>query len=141
MQRPWLLAACCWSLAGRWLALPQVLDQPRGCRRSRRCGACCWWSRQSSAGLATGRPARYPLRLTLLSVWVVLLIHLGVFRTAAPAYDVQAASRVIAGAQADGLQVAIATRYHGQFGFAGRLSRPLLQLDAGRARLGSATPA
>jgi hypothetical protein len=76
------------------------------------------------------RPVRYPQRLTLLSVWLVLLIHLGVYRTAAPAYDLKDAAEVIAAAQADGLEVAMATRYHGQFGFPGRLSRPLLQLDA-----------
>ena len=75
----------------------------------------------------------YPLRMALLSVFVTGLVYVGIFRTAAPAYDMQAVSRAIATAQANGLTVASVSRYHGQFGFAGRLQQPLLQLDAGGA--------
>jgi 4-amino-4-deoxy-L-arabinose transferase-like glycosyltransferase len=75
----------------------------------------------------------YPLRMAILSVFVTAVVYVGVFRTAAPAYDMQAVSRVIAAAQANGLHTASVSRYHGQFGFAGRLQQPLLQLDAGGA--------
>ena len=78
------------------------------------------------------QPLDTPQRLTLFSVAVIVILHLGVFRTGAPAYDVQSASRVIARAQAGGREVAIATRYHGQFGFAGRLTQPIVQLEADR---------
>ena len=74
-----------------------------------------------------------PQRLTLFSVLVIVVLHLGVFRIAAPAYDLQSASRVIARAQAAGHEVAIAARYHGQFGFAGRLTQTLVQLPADAA--------
>jgi 4-amino-4-deoxy-L-arabinose transferase-like glycosyltransferase len=75
-------------------------------------------------------PVEYPQRLTLFSVVVMVILHLGVYRAGAPAYDMQSASRVIAAAQAAGREVAIAARYHGQFGFAGRLTQPLVQLEA-----------
>jgi 4-amino-4-deoxy-L-arabinose transferase-like glycosyltransferase len=75
----------------------------------------------------------YPLRMALLSVFVTGLVYVGIFRTAAPAYDMQAVSRAIATAQANGLNVASVSRYHGQFGFTGRLQQPLVQLDAGGA--------
>jgi fermentation-respiration switch protein FrsA (DUF1100 family) len=71
--------------------------------------------------------------MTLFSVFVVGVIYAGIFRTAAPAYDVQAVSRVIAAAQAAGRQVASVARYHGQFGFAGRLQQALVQLDGDSA--------
>ena len=75
----------------------------------------------------------YPLRMALLSVFVTGLVYVGIFRTAAPAYDMLAVSRAIATAQANGFTVASVSRYHGQFGFAGRLQQPLVQLDAGGA--------
>lgn len=75
----------------------------------------------------------YPLRMALLSVFVTGVVYVGVFQTAAPAYDMQAVSRVIAAAQANGLRIASVARYHGQFGFAGRLQQPLVPLDAGGA--------
>ena len=71
--------------------------------------------------------------MTLLSVFVVGVVYAGIFRTAAPAYDMQAVSRVIATAQADGLRVASVSHYHGQFGFVGRLQQPLVRLDADSA--------
>ena len=75
----------------------------------------------------------YPLRMAILSVFVTAVVYVGIFRTAAPAYDMHAVSRVIAAAQANGLHTASVSRYHGQFGFTGRLQQPLLQLDAGGA--------
>jgi 4-amino-4-deoxy-L-arabinose transferase-like glycosyltransferase len=74
--------------------------------------------------------ARYPVRMTLFSVFVAGVIYAGIFRTAAPAYDVQAVSRVIAAAQAAGRRVASVAHYHGQFGFIGRLQQALVQLDS-----------
>ena len=72
--------------------------------------------------------APYLLRISLLSVFVVAVAQLGVFRKAAPAYDLQAASRLLAKAQEEGREVAVITRYHGQFGFYGRLQQPLLYI-------------
>jgi hypothetical protein len=71
--------------------------------------------------------------MTLVSVCVLLVAQLGVFPAAAPAYDLHAASRLVAQAQAEGREVAAVTRYHGQFGFYGRLVQPLEQLDADTA--------
>ena len=131
MQRPWLLSGVLLVTGGTLAVVPLVLDSTAWLQTiSPLWGLLLVVTAVVVLVFPPTRPAQYPLRLTLLSVWVVLLIHLGVYRTAAPAYDVQAVSELIAGAQADGLEVAIATRYHGQFGFAGRLSRPLVQLDA-----------
>jgi len=52
-----------------------------------------------------------------------------VFRKAAPAYDLQAASHLLAQAQETGRKVAVITRYHGQFGFYGRLKQPVLYIE------------
>ena len=79
------------------------------------------------------RPVQYPLRITLLSAFVIGIVHVGIFRIAAPAYDLQAASRVIATAQADGRSIASVRRYHSQFEFYGRLTRPVVQLEADQA--------
>ena len=130
-QRPWLLSGVLLVTGGALAVVPRVLDSATWLPDiSPLWGLLLMATAVMLLLLPALRPAQYPLRLALLSVWVVLLIHLGIYRTAAPAYDVQAVSELIAGAQANGHEVAIATRYHGQFGFAGRLSRPLLQLDA-----------
>jgi 4-amino-4-deoxy-L-arabinose transferase-like glycosyltransferase len=80
------------------------------------------------------RAARYPAAVALLTCGVLAVVYLGVFRVAAPAYDLRAASRVIAAAEAAGRPVANLSAYHGQFGFYGRLTRPIETLDPGRAR-------
>jgi hypothetical protein len=79
------------------------------------------------------RPVQYPLRITLLSAFVIGIAHVGVFRIAAPAYDLQAASRMIATAQAEGRRVASVRRYHSQFEFYGRLTQPVIQLKIDQA--------
>jgi hypothetical protein len=58
------------------------------------------------------------------------VLQLGLFTAASPAYDMRPIGRFIAQAQAQGRKVAVADRYHGQFGFPGRLLQPLEQLDA-----------
>ena len=75
------------------------------------------------------------LRVSLLSVFVIVVAQLGVFRKAAPAYDLQPASQLLAQAQAQGRPVAMMTRYHGQFGFYGRLDQPVLYIPANRIRV------
>jgi 4-amino-4-deoxy-L-arabinose transferase-like glycosyltransferase len=79
------------------------------------------------------RAAQYPTVVALLSSAVLGVVYLGVFRVAAPAYDLRAASRVIAAAEAAGRPVASLSAYHGQFGFYGRLTRPIEILDRGQA--------
>ena len=49
-------------------------------------------------------------------------------RIGAPAYDLEAASAVIARAQAGGHPVAVTQHYHGEFGFYGRLTRPVQEV-------------
>lgn len=75
----------------------------------------------------------WPLRMAVLSVLVVCIGEIGVLRIGAPAYDVREASRLLARAQADGQPVAVQARYHGEFGFHGRLRAPLVQLGPGEA--------
>ncbi len=83
--------------------------------------AALWWSRPM-------QPQHYPLRMALLSVLAVCIGQLGVLRIGAPAYDMHAASRLIARIQAAGHTVAAESRYHGEFTFHGRLRQPLVQL-------------
>ncbi|HEX9180699.1 MAG TPA: hypothetical protein VF859_09915, partial [Burkholderiales bacterium] len=74
------------------------------------------------------RMAQYPVAVAFASAGVLTCVYLGVFRVAAPAYDLRAASRVIAAAEAAGQPVASLSAYHGQFGFYGRLARPIENL-------------
>jgi len=80
------------------------------------------------------RMAQYPLAVALLSAGVLASVYLGVFRLAAPAYDVREASRVIAAAEAAGRPVASLSDYHGQFEFYGRLARPIEHLSPEQAQ-------
>jgi len=75
------------------------------------------------------RMAQYPFAVALLSAGVLASVYLGIFRVAAPAYDLREASRVIAAAEAAGRPVASLSDYHGQFGFYGRLTRPIEDLS------------
>jgi 4-amino-4-deoxy-L-arabinose transferase-like glycosyltransferase len=86
--------------------------------------------------LVMSRPLRmeqYPLAVTVLSAGTLATVYLGVFRIAAPAYDLREASRVIAAAEAAGQPVASLSDYHGQFGFYGRLAHPIENLSAEQA--------
>jgi 4-amino-4-deoxy-L-arabinose transferase-like glycosyltransferase len=81
--------------------------------------------------LAIMKPLRmvhYPLAVAVLSAAVMAVLYLGVLRIAAPAYDIRAASHVVAAAQAAGQPVASLSNYHGQFDFYGRLARPIAEL-------------
>jgi 4-amino-4-deoxy-L-arabinose transferase-like glycosyltransferase len=79
------------------------------------------------------RMAQYPPTVAFLSAGVLTVVYLGVFRLAAPSYDLREASRVIASAEAAGRPVASLSDYHGQFGFYGRLARPIEHLSPEQA--------
>ena len=70
---------------------------------------------------------------TIASVLVISVLHLGVFRAAAPAYDLGQVSRLIASAQRDGRPVANLRPYHGQYHFLGRLQVPVEYVPEGEA--------
>ncbi|MDX2457224.1 MAG: glycosyltransferase family 39 protein [Gammaproteobacteria bacterium] len=132
--RPWLPAVVLLVSGGLFIVLPRTLDQAPWINNVQP----LWGGLLIAAAivLVMLRPvsmARYPVRLTLFSVFVVSVIYAGIFRTAAPAYDVQAISRMIAAAQAAGHSVASVAHYHGQFGFVGRLQQALVQLDSDSA--------
>ena len=134
LQRPWLLSGALFVAGGLLAILPLVLDTAAWINNIHP----LWGVLLMVAAVVLLlqrplQPADYPLRLTLYSVLVIMVLHFGIFRIAAPAYDVQSASRVIARAQAAGHEVAMQLRYHGQFGFAGQLAKPIIQLEAGQA--------
>jgi 4-amino-4-deoxy-L-arabinose transferase-like glycosyltransferase len=79
------------------------------------------------------RMEQYPLAVSAVSAVILASVYLGVFRIAKTAYDLRAASRVIAAAEAAGQPVASLSDYHGQFGFYGRLARPIENLHAAQA--------
>jgi len=133
-QRDWLPAGVLLVCGGLFIVLPQTLDQTHWIMNI----PPLWGGLLVAAAivLLLLRPvtvAYYPRRMALLSVFVTAVVYAGIFRTAAPAYDLQAVSRVIAAAQAEGHSVASVSHYHGQFGFAGRLLQPLERLEAGSA--------
>ena len=133
-RRDWLPAVVLLVCGGLLIVLPQTLDRAPWISNVQP----LWGGLLGAAAvvLVLLRPASVascPIRITLLSVFVVGVVYAGIFRTAAPAYDMQAVSRVIATAQADGLRVASVSHYHGQFGFVGRLQQPLVRLDADSA--------
>jgi 4-amino-4-deoxy-L-arabinose transferase-like glycosyltransferase len=130
-QRPWLLAAALLLTGVVCMILPFVLDKPAWVGTlSPVWGGLLVAMAMAIVWLRPLPPRRYPQLLTLVSVCVITIVQLGVFRAAAPAYDLRAASRLVAQAQAEGREVAAVKKYHGQFGFYGRLVRPLQQLDA-----------
>ena len=133
-RRSWLASAALLVSGCLFIVLPRMLDQAPWISSVQP----LWGGLLVAAAivLVMLRPvsaAQYPRRLTLFSVLVVFVVYAGIFRTAAPAYDMQAVSRVIAAAQSAGRSVASVAHYHGQFGFVGRLEQPLVQLDADSA--------
>ena len=79
------------------------------------------------------RPAAYPVLMTLVSALAAGIVPLGLFRAAAPAYDMHTVGRIIHEAQSGGREVAMLGSYHGQFGFDGRLTTPIVVLGQGQA--------
>jgi 4-amino-4-deoxy-L-arabinose transferase-like glycosyltransferase len=130
-QRPWLLGAALLVTGGACMILPFVLQKPAWISTVNPVwGGLLVVMAITTVWMRPVRPGRYPLLLTLLSVCVITVLQLGLCTPAAPVYDLRPISRLIAQAQAEGRQVAVADRYHGQFGFYGRLLQPLEQLDA-----------
>lgn len=84
-------------------------------------------------GSGSFRDRHFPVLLSLLSVYLIVVVHLGVFRTGAPAYDLRAVSDLIARVQVAGHPVANLAPYHGQFHFYGRLVRPLHVMEIDQA--------
>lgn len=130
--RPWLLGGVLFGAGAVVAVLPYVLEwfepvQPLW-------GGLIMAAAMAIVLLRPVRPAHYPALMALLSVYVVSMIHLGVLRPAAPAYDLREASRLIATAQAEGRAVAVMNRYHGEFGFYGRLTQPIARLTADSLR-------
>jgi 4-amino-4-deoxy-L-arabinose transferase-like glycosyltransferase len=133
-QRPWLLAAVLLLLGVSGMVLPLSLDQAAWIREvSPLWGGLLLVMAVILVRLRSLRPLQYPRLMSLLVAAVLVVAHAGVFRTAAPAYDLQAASEYVAAAQAAGHRVATLTKYHGEFGFHGRLTQPVLQLESAGA--------
>jgi 4-amino-4-deoxy-L-arabinose transferase-like glycosyltransferase len=133
-QRPWLPGAVLLLLGGLLVLLPGVMDEPAWIGTIQPLWGVLLMVAAVVLLLQGPLPAiDYPQRLTLYSVFVIMVVHVGIFRIAAPAYDLQAASRIIATAQAAGHAVAVQLRYHGQFGFTGRLTQTIVQLEDDQA--------
>jgi 4-amino-4-deoxy-L-arabinose transferase-like glycosyltransferase len=66
-----------------------------------------------------------PVTVALLSGFVIVVVHLGFFRAAAPAYDLETVSALIAQAHDEQRVVVNMDNYHGQFHFPGRLVIPI----------------
>lgn len=130
--RPWLLGGVLFCAGAAVAALPAMLAWFEPVLPL--WGVLVMASAVAIMWLKPVRPAHYPALLALLSVYVVSMIHLGVMRPLAPAYDLRPASRLIATAQAAGQTVAVVNSYHGEFGFYGRLTQPVAVLTAGRLR-------
>lgn len=133
-RRPWALATL-GVLSGAFLAgAPFLFASPPWAG-----SVSPLWGAALVAGAATLalmrplRPTQYPLAVALLSAAVLAVVYLGVFRVAAPAYDLRAASRLLAAAQAAGEPVVSLSGYHGQLDFYGRLTRPVEELRPAEA--------
>jgi hypothetical protein len=84
--------------------------------------------------LALPRRKAGVLALSLASLLLIVIVHIGPVRVAAPAYDVRPAAARIREWQAEGRPIAHAGRYHGQFQFPGRLRRPVERIDPQQGR-------
>ena len=134
-QRPWLPAFVLAMLGVACMVLPFVLDKAPWLNTVHPVwGALLLAAAVALLLLPPALPAQYPLRMAVLSVLVVAIVEVGVLRIGAPSYDLRQAGRFIAAAQAAGRPVATLDHYHGQFGFYGRLTEPLLELAPGQAR-------
>jgi 4-amino-4-deoxy-L-arabinose transferase-like glycosyltransferase len=131
--RPWLLALVLALIGAAGIVLPLVLHKAAWINMVHPVWGGLLVIAAITVFLLPARPSVPTLlRISLLSVFVVAVAQVGVFRKAAPAYDLQAASRLLAEAQAGGREVAVMTPYHGQFGFHGRLTQPVLYIPADR---------
>lgn len=131
-QRPWLLAGVLVLLGVVGMRAPAVAASSAAWLGE---VSPLWGGLVMALGLVllllpAARPRQYPPRMLLLSLAMVVIASAGVLRVGAPAYDLKAASRIIAAAQTHGQPVAITERYHGQFGFYGRLTQPVQQISA-----------
>ena len=127
--RPWLLSIVLLLVGTAVMGLPLVLQQPAWLSEIHP----AWGGLLLVAAFTVFllRPVPYApalLRVSLLSVFVIAVVQLGVFSKAAPAYDLQAASELLARAQQQGRTVVVTDGYHGQFGFYGRMTQPILYI-------------
>jgi 4-amino-4-deoxy-L-arabinose transferase-like glycosyltransferase len=94
-----------------------------------------WWPGILLLGLALamlwlGRRERLRLpALSAMSASLVACVQLGISPSAWHSYDVHPMANTIRQLQDKGIPVANAARYHAQFHFAGRLTKPLAQLS------------
>ena len=84
----------------------------------------------SGAGEAGPGADRRPLALTLLSVALVLTAHAGFAEAARREYDPAPLARYLRELEEQGRPIAYLGPYHGQFGYLGRLRRPLERINA-----------
>lgn len=133
-QRPWLPAAGLSMLGVAFIILPFVLDSPPWLNTVHPVwGALLLAAAVVLVLLPPALPVQYPLRMAVLSVVAMAIVEIGVLRIGAPSHDLKQASRFIASAQTAGYPVATLNRHHGQFGFYGRLTEPLLELAPSEA--------
>jgi 4-amino-4-deoxy-L-arabinose transferase-like glycosyltransferase len=133
-QRPWLLAALLLVMGLIGVLAPGLLEQapwlntvhPAWGGSLIVCAAVLLWLRPAV-------PLQYPVRMAVLTVFVICIGELGVLRVGVPSHDLRAASRFVARAQAAGHPVAVQAHYHGEFAFYGRLQQPVVQLASGAA--------
>jgi 4-amino-4-deoxy-L-arabinose transferase-like glycosyltransferase len=135
LQRPWLLAGLLAVLGVIGMVAPFVLDKAPWLNSVHP----LWGGLLVLLALLLLRmppalPERFPLRMLVVSICLICIGEIGVLRIGAPSYDLKQASRLLAQAQADGRPVAVLDRYHGQYGFYGRLTEPVVQLQPGQAR-------
>jgi len=126
------------GLAVAWIVAPRLLAAP----------SSAWWLERLNPGwgiaigalalawwlLARQATNRLVPWLAGLSVALALLVNGGLVRIAAPAYDPRQIATRIARLQASGAPIANVGKYHDQFQFYGRLTRPLEVVSAADAR-------
>ncbi|MEO7558542.1 MAG: glycosyltransferase family 39 protein [Gammaproteobacteria bacterium] len=80
--------------------------------------------------LIPGKDAgRSTIMLSLASTLLMVMLHWGVLRVAAPAYDVKAIGRYLHALQSAGTPIVHAGKYFGQYQFLGRLEQPLQVIE------------
>lgn len=77
-------------------------------------------------GRDTGRGI---IMLSLTSILLIVMLHWGVVRVAAPAYDAKSIGRYLHAVQSAGTPIVHAGKYYGQYQFLGRLERPLQVIE------------
>lgn len=131
ISRPWPAALMLVALGVLMLSLPHFYPPESGSALSQlpAWGGWAFLMLAIWTWLMKGSAVSQVPWLSGVAILAMAAIHLLLIRPISPAYDVRPIGAAIAKAHYESREVGNLGKYHAQYQFAGRLSRPLIQLD------------